>query len=142
MDHVVYMDAKADEFSKLKNGEKTAIIRGATGRKLPYGRVEDGDVLYFINNNSEGVVKARAIVSSVFNSEKMSSDESTHLVDQYQDSLRLSDAQYKKWAGKRYLVIISIENFELIEAFKLDKTNFGNMDDWLAVENIENVRIN
>ena len=71
MDHVVYLDAKANEFEKLINGEKTMIIRGATGRKLPYGRVDKGDALYFINNNAEGEVKAKAIVDSVFNSEKM-----------------------------------------------------------------------
>ncbi len=33
MDHVVYLDAKADELRKLINGEKTMIIRGAAGRK-------------------------------------------------------------------------------------------------------------
>ncbi len=48
MDHVVYLDAKSNEFEKLRDGSKTMIIRGAAGRKLPYGRVNRGDVLYFI----------------------------------------------------------------------------------------------
>ncbi|MFW6294394.1 MAG: hypothetical protein ACOC1M_01600, partial [Halanaerobium sp.] len=81
MDHLVYLDAKANELEKLFDGSKSMIIRGAAGRKLPYGRVNEGDVLYFINNNSEGLVKARAIVDSVFNSEKMSKEESTALVE-------------------------------------------------------------
>ena len=69
-DHVVYLDAKSNEYEKLLEGSKTMIIRGATGRKIPYGRVNKGDVLYFINNNAEGVVKAKALVSSVYNQEK------------------------------------------------------------------------
>jgi hypothetical protein len=35
MDHVVYLDHKANEFEKLLNGQKTMIIRGAAGRKMP-----------------------------------------------------------------------------------------------------------
>jgi hypothetical protein len=33
MDHVVYVDAKADEMEKLINYEKKISIRGAAGRK-------------------------------------------------------------------------------------------------------------
>lgn len=140
MDHVVYLDAKAKELEKLIEGSKTMIIRGATGRKLPYGRVNQGDVLYFINNNAEGVVKARAIVQSVLNSEKMSPEESIDLVNQHQDKLNLSENQFKKWAGKRYLVLIEVKNLEVITSFAIDKSNYSNMDDWLPVEKIDSVR--
>ena len=39
MDNIVYLDFKARELENLKNGQKTMIIRGAMGRKLPYGRL-------------------------------------------------------------------------------------------------------
>lgn len=58
MDHIVYVDAKAKEMDKLLSGEKTMVIRGAAGRKVPHGRVNVGDILFFINNNGEGIVKA------------------------------------------------------------------------------------
>ncbi|MFH5834256.1 hypothetical protein [Halalkalibaculum sp. DA384] len=80
MDHVVYLDTKANELEKLLNGSKTMIIRGATGRKLPYGRSNEGDMLYLIRNNAEGVVKAKGIVERVFNSDKMSTEELVALV--------------------------------------------------------------
>lgn len=140
MDHVVYLDAKANEFEKLINGSKSMIIRGATGRKLPYGRVNEGDVLYFINNNSEGVVKAKAIVDSVFNSDKMTTEESVALVKKHQDKLNLSESQFKKWAGKRYIVLIGLKKIEEIKSFAIDKSNYGNMDDWLPVEKISSVK--
>ena len=47
MDHIVYVDAKSKELGSILDGFKTMIIRGAAGRKLPHGRVSEGDVLYF-----------------------------------------------------------------------------------------------
>jgi len=141
MDHVVYVDAKAKEMEKLLKGKKTMIIRGAAGRKLPYGRVNVEDILYFINNNGEGQVKAKAVVSEVFNSEKMTKEESITLVEENQDKLNLTKKQFNRWAGKRYIVLIEVKSVETIEAFGIDKSAYGNMDDWLPVENIENVKV-
>jgi hypothetical protein len=90
MDHVVYLDAKAKELESLLSGQKSMIVRGATGRKLPHGRVSKGDVLYFVNNNGEGEVKAKANVCFVFNSEKMAKDESVALIKKYQGKLQLT----------------------------------------------------
>jgi hypothetical protein len=141
MDHVVYLDAKAKELDLLTAGKKSMLIRGATGRKIPYGRVNEGDVLYFINNNAEGQVRAKAVVTKVFNSEKMTPEESTQLVESNQSRLNLSPQQFKKWAGKRYLVLIEVGQFEELSPFEIDKSDYGNMDDWLPVEEIGTVRL-
>jgi hypothetical protein len=141
VDHVVYLDAKAKEMEKLLSGEKSMIIRGAAGRKMPYGRVNPGDVLYLINNNAEGVIKAKVTTKSVFNSEKMTKDESVSLVEGNQDKLRLTAQQFKRWAGKRYIVLIEVGEIEALEPFPIDKSDYGNMDDWLPVENIEGVKV-
>jgi hypothetical protein len=141
MDHVVYLDAKAKEMANILTGQKTMIIRGAAGRKIPYGRVEENDVLYFINNNAEGQVKAKATVSSLSNSNKMTKEESISLVEKHQKELQLTSKQFKRWAGKRYIVLISLKQIEEITPFAIDKTNYGNMDDWLPVEKIETVKI-
>ena len=141
MDHVVYLDAKANEMESLIDGKKTMIIRGATGRKMPYGRVNEGDVLYFINNNAEGVIKAKAKAKKVINSEKMSKEESVALVEGYQDKLLLTDNQFKRWAGKRYIVLIEVEEVGQLVPFPIDKRDYGNMDDWLPVEDIERIKI-
>ena len=140
MDHVVYVDVKTRELEKLLAGEKTMIVRGATGRKLPYGRVEPGDCLFFIENNGEGIVQASATVSNVFNSEKLSEEESAELLRGSQLMLNLSPEQSKRWSGKRYLVLIEVTQVRAIDPFAIDRSEYGNMDDWLLVENIENVR--
>ena len=140
MDHVVYLDANAKELDLLLSKQKTMIIRGATGRKMPYGRVNQGDILYFINNNAEGLILAMAKVNNVINSDKLTEEESAHLVNGYQEKLQLTKKQHARWAGKRYLVLIEISGVKKVEPFQIDKSNYVNMDDWLPVEHIERVR--
>jgi hypothetical protein len=140
MDHVVYVDAKARELEKLLSGEKTMIVRGATGRKLPYGRVEPGDCLFFIENNGDGIVRASATVNTVFNSDTLSEDQSVALLKSSQSKLNLTPEQLKRWSGKRYLVLIEVTQVQAIDPFVIDRSAYGNMDDWLLVDNIGNVR--
>ncbi len=141
MDNVVYLDYKAKELDNLKSGKKTMIIRGAMGRKLPYGKVNEGDILFFIENKGDGLVKAKATVSEVFNSEQLTKEDSLKLIESNQPKLLLDNGLMKRFGGKRYLVLISIKDFCEIENFKIDKSKYGNMDDWLPVGNIDNVAI-
>lgn len=140
MDHVVYVDTKARELEKLLAGEKTMIVRGATGRKLPYGRVHPGDRLYFIQNKGDGMVRACAVVCEVFNSEKLTEEQSAQWVETNQPKLHLTPEQVKRWAGKRYLVLIEVRDVQPVEPFAIDRSGYGNMDDWLPVEVIEHVK--
>jgi len=139
MDHVVYLDAQAMELENLLSGNKTLIIRGATGHKTPHGRVDAGDTLYFINNNAEGMARAKGKVKSAFHSGKMTEDESRALVKKNQPKLSPTEKQFKRWAGKRYIALIEVADVKEIQPFAIDKSNYGNMDDWLPVEKIESV---
>jgi len=48
---------------------------------------------------------------------------------------------FKKWAGKRYVTLIEFEKVEKTAPFSIDKSDFGNMDDWLPVEKIEKIKV-
>lgn len=140
MDHVVYLDAKAGELEKLVAGQKSMIVRGAAGRKLPHGRVHLADRLFFIQNNGEGLVRASAVVSGVINSEKLSEEQSRNLLELHQPELCLTADQTKRWAGKRFLVLIAVQDVCKLELFPVDRSEYGNMDDWLPVGDIERVK--
>ncbi|MHA1975889.1 MAG: hypothetical protein ACW98F_06190 [Candidatus Hodarchaeales archaeon] len=142
MDHVVYVDAKAkaNDLEEIFTGKRTMIIRGAAGRKLPYGRVQVNDVLYLIRNNGEGIVRGKCDVAQVVNSDKLTKETSIQLVLENQSKLNLSDKQFKRWAGKRYLVLISIKNVQEVDPFYIDRSAYGNMDDWLPVEKIGQIK--
>lgn len=140
MDHVVYLDHNAKELEFLKSGKKSMIIRGAMGRKMPYGRVNKDDVLYFIENKGNGLVKAKAVVENVFNSEKLTKEESADIVERNQEKLLLNAAMKKRFAGKRFLVLISVKDFQELDNFSIDRSEYGNMDDWLPVGEIGKVK--
>jgi hypothetical protein len=140
MDHVVYLDGKEKELERVLSGAKTMIIRGAAGRKIPHGRVSRGDVLYFVESGTDGSVRGRAEVSSAFHSDKLTPQSSAAQVEEHQDELLLSPAQFQRWAGKRYLVLVGLSDAAPVEPFAIDKSAFGNMDDWLPVGDILSVR--
>ena len=142
MDHVVLLDASSKELENLVNGNKSMIIRAADVKNFPHGSVHEGDILYFVNSPGEGEVKARAIVSYIFNSDRLSVEESFEVIIRNQDKLQLPDKQFDRLAGKRYLVLIGINEIEEIEPFSIDKDKFDYADDWLPVGNINIVSIN
>jgi hypothetical protein len=124
MNHVVYLDAKANEMEKIFTNKKTMIVRGATGRKVPYGLVNIGDILFFINNNAEGMIKATAEVFNVINSEKMDKETSISLIKKFQDKLQLADKQFQRWGGKRYILLFEIKNVKEIKPFQFNRDDF------------------
>jgi len=140
MDHIVYLDTKAKELEQLTTGTKTMIIRGAMGRKLPYGKVFANDVLYFIENKGNGLVKAKAIVAEVFTSDKLTREESVQLVEKNQEKLLLNENMFKRFAGTRYLTLITVKDVQHLNPFKINRSAYSNMDDWLPVEKIDTVR--
>jgi len=141
MQHVVYTEAKASELEQLLSGEKTMIIRSSGDRQIPYEKVEVGDTLFFLRNNGEGLVRAKATVSSVFFSEKLIKVKSLDLVNENQDKLILSDEQIKRWGGKRYVVLVGVERVIRLYPFDINKAKFGNMDDWIVIKDIEKIKI-
>ena len=70
---------------------------------------------------------------------KMTKDESKSLLVENQHKLQLTEKQFLRWGGKRYLVLIEVSNVKAIEPILFDKKKYRTMDDWLIVENIEHV---
>lgn len=139
MDHIVCLDAGAQELENLVNGNKSMFIKGADVKDLLFGTVNEGDKLYFITSAGEVEVKAKATVSYVFISGRLSAEESFETVIRNQDKLQLPDSQFYRLAGKKYLILIGISEIEEIEPFRITKTGFTCPDDWLPIENIDSV---
>jgi hypothetical protein len=95
-----------------------------------------------MNLIGDGEVKARGIVSSVHNSDRLSVEASFETIIRNQDKLQLPDKQFERLAGKKYLVLIGIEAIELIKPIRIDIRRFTSPDDWLQVGNINLVAMN
>ncbi len=138
MEHLAYCDKKAKELEKILNGEKSMLIRGAAGRKLPYGRVFPGEVIYLIENDGKGLVVAKGKISKVINSDRLMEGESEKLIDQYRNELSLTGEQIKRWTEKKYLCLVGIKNVMEIQPFTYERS--GNMDDWIIVSSINEIK--
>ena len=135
MVHLVYCDDKEKVLEKILAGEKTMIVRGAAGRKIPHSRVFEGETLYFMKKGTSKIT-VTAIVDSVQNFVKLSDDEIINILETNQDRLNLSAKQKDRW-HKKCLCLVGFREIKQIEPLDFDRQ--GNMDDWLIIEKIEDV---
>lgn len=135
MVHLVYCDNKTKELNKILNGEKTMIIRGAAGRKIPHSRVFVDETLYFMEKGTKKIT-AKALVSNILNYSKLEPNEINEVLDTHQNQLCLTDQQRERWF-KKCLCLIEFKDVETIESLEFDHQ--GNMDDWLIIGKIEDV---
>lgn len=139
MVHLVYCDNAGKkgekELDKILAGEKTMVIRGAAGRKIPHSRVFEQETLYFMEKGSARIT-AKAIVANVENYVKLTDDEITKILSENQPKLNLTEKQRIRW-HKKCLCLVEFCDVEQIEPLLFDHQ--GNMDDWLIIEKIEDV---
>lgn len=139
MVHLVYCDNTGKkgekELDKILAGEKTMVIRGAAGRKIPHSRVFEQETLYFMEKGSARIT-AKAIVANVENYVKLTDDEITKILSENQPNLNLTEKQRIRW-HKKCLCLVEFCDVEQIEPLLFDHQ--GNMDDWLIIEKIEDV---
>jgi hypothetical protein len=137
MDHLVCLDANYNEIENLLLGIKTMIIRGSQNLKIPFGKVNEGDTLYFATNKCDREIRARGKVSSVTCSGMLTCEESFETIIRNQDKLQLPDKQFAKIAGNRYLILVGVEDVEEIIPLRFELNRLPERDDWYIVENID-----
>ena len=135
MVHLVYCDDKEKVLEKILSGEKTMIVRGAAGRKIPHSRVFEGETLYFMKKGT-AKISAKAIVENVQNYVKLTDEETIKILADHQNRLHLSEKQKERW-HKKALCLVGFKDAE--EITPLDFDHQGNMDDWLIIDKIEDV---
>lgn len=139
MVHLVYCDntGKKGEkvLDKILSGEKTMIVRGAAGRKIPHSRVFEKEELYFMEKGS-AQISAKAKVIHVDNYSKLAENEITEILEKNKAKLSLTEKQKIRW-HKKCLCLVEFDQVEQIKPLAF--AHQGNMDDWLILEKIEDV---
>jgi hypothetical protein len=130
MDHIVTLDYEAKEIESLAQGTKSMIIYGSDSTSNPYGMITEGDILYFVYCDDCTIVKAKGIVSSVYNSYQLSTIESFEMIIRNQDKLSLPDNLFYKWAGKKYLVLVGVRDVKEVQPFQVRMSKSLNAGEW------------
>ena len=135
MKHVVYLDSNANELDLLLSGKKSKILRGAMSKKLPHGKVQVGDILYFKESRGADCIRASGEVVEVIDSGAITREESFQLIDQFRFDLMLTVGQMKKYAGKRYLTIIHIKNVKHEYGLNFKEAEVEPVNGWVVLSN-------
>ena len=140
MDHIVYLDKPAGALEAMRQGKKTMVGRAFNGRRSPYGKVRTGDMLYFTENDGRQIIYGRGKVTVVYDSPKLTHEQSVTLLEKHRRSLWLSEAQFLRMAGKRYLVLVTVDRFQEVPRFRFTRRDFHTLDDWILVGDMERAR--
>ena len=108
MAHVFMLDSDTYELERLSDGTSSMIVRGSHEMPSLYQNLKQGDKLYFTRDNQEGEIEALGLVSTVMISGSLTEEESYEIIIRNQDKLQLPDDQFYKWAGKPYLILITL----------------------------------
>jgi hypothetical protein len=139
MDHIVYVSRATRELDNLIAGGRTMLVRGSFGKKTPYGCVQPGDSLFFATGYGRNMVKAKAEVSSVFDSPKLTGLEPECLLADHADKLLLNDVEMGKWSGKRFFTLIGLRGISPVVPFSIAARGNGENDDWIVVDDIDEI---
>lgn len=139
MDHIVFVTRSSAELKDLIAGERQAIVRGSLGKRAPYGKVSTGDMLFFATGNGTNKVRATAMVTDVYDTPKLTPEESEESLADRSETLQLSCDEQAKWSKKKYLTFIDVSDVNPVVPFTVSAYGAGENDDWEALDNIDSV---
>ena len=134
LNHIVFLSKSSKSMDKVISGKKTAIIRGSNNKKAPFVKAKKGDILYFVQRNTNGYIECQATVKEVTTTNELTKDEALAFILENQSVLMLSAEQIKKYASKPYLTLIEFDDIEVIEPFKVSECDYINSDDWITTD--------
>jgi len=125
---------------KILSREKTIESRWYKHRIAPWNRIVAGDTVYFKDSGKPVTVVAE--VEKVLQFDITSNDILDHIIDTYNYGIQLKNPEKRDWfVGKKYCILVFLQNPKVIEPFKIDRTGYGTGSAWITVENIEKLRL-
>ncbi|MCH7596250.1 MAG: ASCH domain-containing protein [Planctomycetes bacterium] len=112
--HKPYLDA-------ILKGTKTTECRLSQTRRVPFGSVRKGDILWF--KQSGGPIRARARAGNVTFLHPLGGPEMAALQKRYHRSLRAEPAFFERHKNARFATLIRLKQVRPIEPIRFRKSN-------------------
>ena len=117
MNHLFFLEEAWNEIEELESGIKTMIVQGFDEMNVSHRIITEGDIGYFAYKSGKDEIRARGVVDYVSYSHRLSTEESYEMIIRNQERLMLPDDLFYKWAGKKYLILIGLNNIEAVGLF-------------------------
>lgn len=134
MNHLVYLDTRANELEKILSGIKSMLIKENDPTQSTAQSVTPGDSLYFLRNSDECNLRVKATVVNVLFVTKNSDDDLTHTLKEFQPRLQLTEDQYNYWSEKKQVHLVEFESAHKIDMIQVRLNNIAKGGDWIAFE--------
>jgi len=127
---------------KILTGEKTIESRWYKNKCSPWGKIKRGDVVYFKNSGEPVTIKAE--VSKIIQYLDLTSAKVRWTLQKYgtKDGLGIDeiDKYYQRFKDRKYCLLVFLKNPQKIKPFEIDKTDYGNMAAWIAIDDVNKLR--
>ncbi len=142
MDHVAYMNRSWKLIDAIIEGKKTIETRWYKNRTIPWGRIHQGDEIYF--KESGGLVRAQAKIARVEYYAQLNADSALNLFDEKWKNIAVTEdiarIVREKAKNATYAIFIYLEDAREIEPFDIDKNGFGAQSAWLVCNSIADIK--
>jgi len=138
MEHLAIMRKSWGLTDKILSGQKKIESRWYSVKYKPWDSIKEGETVYF--KDSGAPVRIKAEVRKVLQFSDLTSEKVKEILEKYGDDDGLEREKipefFEMFKNKKYCILIFLKSPQAIEPFEIDKTGFGAMSAWIAVDNI------
>jgi len=127
---------------KILNGQKKIESRWYSVKCKPWDNIKKGEIVYF--KDSGGPVRIKAVVNKVMQFADLTPKKVKEILDVYGRDDGITQAKipefFERFKNKKYCILIFLKNPQEIKSFEIDKTGFGVMSAWIAIDDIAKIK--
>ncbi len=142
MEHLAIMRKSWGLTEKILDGRKKIESRWYLLKYKPWDNIKKGETVYF--KNSGEPVKIKAKVGKVIQFANLTPKKVKELLNKYGKSDGIEKEKipefFRMFKNKKYCMLIFLKNPAEIKPFDIDKTGFGAMSAWIAINNIVKIK--
>jgi len=142
MEHLAIMRKSWGLTDKILTGQKKIESRWYSVKCKPWDRIKKGEIIYF--KDSGGPVRIKAEVGRVMQFADLTPKKVKEILDKYgrDDGLEKKRIPefFERFRDKKYCILIFLKNPQEIKSFEIDKTGFGVMSAWIAIDDIAKIK--
>ncbi len=142
MEHIAIMRKSWGLTRKILEGSKTIESRWFKSRHPPWGRIREGETVYFKDSGEPVSIKAE--VEKVIQLSGLTPVKVSEILEKYggDDGIKAAEIPrfYEMFRDRKYCMLIFLRNPIKVEPFKIDKSGFGAMCAWIVTESVEKMK--
>ena len=142
MDHVAIMRKSWRLTEKILSGKKSIESRWYKNKYSPWDKIKKGENVYFKDSGDPVTIVAK--VKKVIQFEDLTPKKVKEVLNKYREDNGIAKEDipkfFKRFRDKKYCILIFLSNPQKIKPFNIDKTGFGMMASWIAIDNIRKIK--